>query len=185
MSEITIIEAEPVSPVEPAPSPVAAAPAPADPPSRLTRWLPIVAVSLASLASFLSVIGLTVASRTIANASLVVADARERREQLVRVGTLIDEVEALRARELAALERIEQVRSTAPATTAEVRRAIDGLKHDLAKHENGDSKLSLVRAGQSELAERIGQISLKLERIEMKLSATRQASAAAGRAPIS
>lgn len=185
MSEISIIEAEAANPVEPAPAPIAPAPAPADPPSRLARWLPIVAVTLAAAASFLAVVGLTVASRTIANASLVVADARERQEQLARVGALIEEVEGLRAREQAALQRLERLRSATPATPADVARAIDDLKHDLAKHEPENAKLALLRSGQSELAERIGQIALKLERIEQKLSANRQASSAAGRAPIS
>jgi len=185
MSEIAIIEAEPERPAEPAPAPVAAAPARAEPQSRLGRWLPIVAVTLAALASFLSVVGLTVASRTIANASLVVADARERQAQLAQVGALIGEVEELRARERAVLDRLESLRSARPATPDDVARAMDDLKHDLAKHEPENAKLALLRSGQSELAERIGQISLKLERIEQKLSATRQASSATGRAPIS
>lgn len=189
MSALTMIEEEvpetapaplpigPIAPPEPLPVP--------DQPSLLTKLLPIVAVSLAVVASFFSVVGLVVANRTVVGASLIVADARERQEQLARVGELIGEVDALRAREAAALERIEAMRSSGSATAADVRRAIDDLKRDLAKRDEQGSALGLVRDGQAELAERLSQLSLKLERIEQSLSPSRRANPAAGRAPIS
>jgi len=180
MSVITVVEPEaPVAVPEAVNAP--------DPeqPSRLTRIVPIAAVSLAVVASLLSAVGLVVASRTIAEASLVVADARERQAQLVRVEELIDEVEALRHREQASLERIEGFRSAGAATPADINRALVQLRQDMVRHEPEGGTLALLRDGQSELAERIGQISLKLERIELALTASRKAKPAAGRAPIS
>ena len=108
---ISIVERE-----TPAPAPEVVEIPVAEQPSRLTRVLPIAAVSLAVVASFLSAVGLVVASRTIAEASLVVADARERQAQLARVETLIEEVERLRQREQGALERMEGFRSAGAAT---------------------------------------------------------------------
>jgi hypothetical protein len=188
MSALTMIEEEapeaaaaplpagPIAPPEPAPAPVQPV---------AVKIVPLVALALAVVASFLSVVGLTVANRTVVGASLIVADARERQEQLARVGRLIDEAEALRLREAAALERIERARSGAAATVDDVRRAMDDLKQDLARREDRDGAFGLVRDGQSELAERIGQLSVKLERIEHSLSASRRANPATGRAPTS
>lgn len=164
-----VAEAPVLAPVEVA-VPVAVQ---AEPPARMSRVLPLVAVSLAVVASFLSVVGLVVTSRTVAGATLVVADARERQAQLAEVGELVEEVAALRVREQAALERIEQFRAAGAATPTDVNRAIDNLKHDLAKRDPEGGALALVRDGQSELADRIGQISLKLERVEQGLKARR------------
>ena len=179
MSAISAVEAAPIAAEAEAPS--ATEPSPTD----WTRHLPLIAVCLAVVASFMAVMGLVAASRTIANASLVVADARERQVQLERVSALIEEVEELRAREQAALERIQSFRSAQPATSADINRAIDKLKIDLASHNPQDGALSLVRGGQAEIAERIGQISLKIGRIEEKLNASPKATRAAGRAPTS
>ena len=180
MSIISLVEPE-----APAPVPEAVEAPVAEQPSRLIRTLPIAAVSLAVVASLISAVGLVAASRTIAGASLVVADARERQAQLARVETLIGEVEALRQREQASLERIERFRSAGAATPADVNRALDNLRQNMVRHESDGGTLALLRDGQSELAERIGQISLKLERIELALTASRKAKPAAGRAPTS
>lgn len=189
MSALTMIEeAAPEAAPAPLPAgpitPADSAPA-AEQPSALVKLIPVIAVALAVVASFFSVVGLVVANRTVVGASLIVADARERQEQLARVGELIDEVEALRAREAAALERIEAMRSAGGATPADVHRIVDDLKQDLAKRDEQGSALGLVRDGQAELAERLSQVSMKLERIQQSLSASRPANPAAGRAPIS
>jgi hypothetical protein len=170
--EVADIAEEPVAepaPADAAPEPVAAPVV--EPPSPLWRALPLVAVSLAAVASLLSAVGLVVASRTVAGAALVVADARERQAQLAQVGVLVDEVQKLRVRELAALERMERFRSGGAATPDDLNRAIDGLRQSLVRHDPEGGPLSLVRDGQAELADRIGQISLKLGRIEEKLKA--------------
>ena len=180
MSAISLVEPE-----APASVPEAVEASPAEQPSRLTRILPIATVLLAVIASLLSAAGLVVASRTIAGASLIVADARERQEQLARVETLIEEMEALRHREQASLERIERFRSAGAATPADINRALVQLRQDMVRHESDGGTLALLRDGQSELAERVGQISLKLERIELALTASRKAKPAAGRAPTS
>lgn len=180
MSIISLVEPE-----APAPIPEVVEAPMAEHPSRLIRALPIAAVSLAVVASLISAVGLIAASRTIAGASLVVADARERQAQLSRVETLIGEVEALRQREQASLERIERFRSAGAATPADINRALLQLRQDMVRHESDGGTLALLRDGQSELGERVGQISLKLERIELALTASRKAKPAAGRAPTS
>ncbi len=173
MSAISLIEV-PKPDAEPLEIPVASdAALPAERPSRLSGIVPLVAVSLAVIASLVSAVGLVVTSRTVAGASLVVADARERQAQLAQVAELVNEVEALRRREQAALERIERFRAAGAATSADVNRAIDDLKQDLAKREPGGGALMLVRDGQAELAERIGQISLKIDRVEQGMKTGR------------
>jgi hypothetical protein len=104
---------------------------------------------------------------------------------LAEVGVLVDEVQKLRAREIAALERMERFRSAGAATPDDVNRAIDGLRQGLARRDPEGGALKLVRDGQAELADRVGQVALKVARIEEMLSASRKASPAAGRAPIS
>lgn len=172
MTAISLIEV--AEPVAETPAAESEAPVAQDgKPAAALSVLPLVAVSLAALASFLAVVGLVVASRTVAGATLVVADARERQAQLARVGELVEEVEALRLREQAALERIERLRASGAATPDDVNRAIDNLKQALAKRDPESGALKLVRDGQAELAERIGQISVKLERVEMGMKAGR------------
>ena len=177
MRPISLIEvAEPVAAPLPAPAgetaPAAESPA-AEPAARPARMnlLPIIAVTLAALASFMAVIGLVVANRTVMHASLIVADAQERQEQLAKVSELIGQVDALRLREEAALERADRLRMAGAATPLDVNRAIDNLRQDLAKRSQDGGALGLVRDGQSELAERLGQVSMKLERVEQLLKA--------------
>lgn len=153
-----------------------------------TRWmtlLPVAACCLATVASSASVAGLIVASRTVARASLVVADARERQEQLAEVGKLVAEVRGIRQRELAAMARLERMAGAKPVTTDDLKHVMDAFKANFERHQPENTALGLVRDGQAELAERIGQISIKLSRVEERLNSTRPASRAADRAPIS
>lgn len=175
MSAISLIEV--AAPAAEAPAPQAAAPVVAEPqpeaPSRSAGILPIVAASFALFASSVSIACLVVTSRTVSSAALVVADAQERQVQLAEVGELVKQVDALRVREQAALERMAQFSASGAATPTDVNRAIDNLKQGLAKRDPEGGALALVRDGQSELAERIGQISLKLERVETMLKGKR------------
>jgi hypothetical protein len=62
---------------------------------------------------------------------------------------------------------------------------MDAFKANFERHQPENTALGLVRDGQAELAERIGQISMKLSRVEEKLSSSRPASRAVGREPTS
>lgn len=175
MGAISVIDESFPAEAAPAPllAPVAeavAVEALAEKPSRM-NLLPIVAVTLAALASFMAVVGLVVANRTVMHANLIVADARERQAQLAKVGELTEQLEAMRVREEAALERIDRLRMAGAATPMDVHRAIADLRQDLVKRAEDGGALGLVRDGQSELAERLGQVSMKLERIELALKA--------------
>jgi uncharacterized protein YpuA (DUF1002 family) len=155
---------------------------------KLSRWMtvaPIAACCLAVVASSASVAGLIVASRTVASASLVVADARERQEHLKEVEALVAEVRGMRQREMVAMARLERMTAAKPVTTDDLKHVMDAFKANFERHQPENTALGLVRDGQAELAERIGQISMKLSRVEEKLSSSRPASRAVGREPTS
>jgi hypothetical protein len=184
MSAISLIEVSEPAVQAPAPVTAEAQPQPQpqsqpqpEAPSRGGGILPIVAASFALFASSVSIACLVVTTRTVSSAALVVADAQERQVQLAEVGELVKQVDALRVREKAALERMAQFSAQGAATPTDVNRAIDNLKQGLAKRDPEGGALALVRDGQSELAERIGQISLKLERVETMLKGKRPTSA--------
>ncbi|SDD41373.1 hypothetical protein SAMN05444678_11316 [Sphingomonas sp. YR710] len=163
----------------PAPAPQAAPPAvvPVAPiaevlPPRL-RFLPIVAVVLGVFSSLLSMIGLIVASRTIAGASLIVADARERQQQMTEVGKLVRDLDVIRARQLELLRRQQAAASTSVATRDDLHNAMDGIRNDMAKRGPDIEILKMVHEGNAQLAEGLAAIGMKVTRIEGTLSAQR------------
>lgn len=163
----------------PAPAPQAAPPAvvPVAPiaevlPPRL-RFLPIVAVVLGVFSSLLSMIGLIVASRTIAGASLIVADARERQQQMTEVGKLVRDLDVIRARQLELLRRQQAAASTSVATRDDLHNAMDGIRNDMAKRGPDIEILKMVHEGNAQLAEGLAAIGMKVTRIEGALSAQR------------
>lgn len=162
----------------PLPQPADAAPlvepAPATAPKakrNIRPLVPLVAVSLAVFASGLSVVGLLVASRTVAETKLVLEQVREHQNKARHLDRLIDEIDALRDREQLALVRLEQINAGKPATGAEVRGAIANLQMAMAKYQPGGSNgtMTLLRDGQSELAERVSTMYRRVEQINDKM----------------
>lgn len=141
-------------------------------PSRL-RFLPIAAVVLGVFSSLLSMIGLIVASRTIAGASLIVADARERQQQMTEVGKLVRDLDVIRARQLELLRRQQAAASTSVATRDDLHNAMDGIRNDMAKRGPDVEILKMVHEGNTQLAEGLAAIGMKVTRIEGALSAQR------------
>lgn len=174
MAQISFVQPEP----EPAPAaeaaPVAAAPAiiMASPPSRL-GFLPMAAVLLGVFSSLLSVVGLVVASRTIAGASLIVADARERQQQMVQVGKLVHDLDVIRIRQMELLRRQQAATSTSVATRDDLHNAIDGIRNDLARRGPDVEILKMVHEGNSQLNESLVAIGIKVSRMEAGLAAQR------------
>ena len=211
-----VIEAAPASaPAVEAPAPVAeAAPAPSAPlpqpqqeaapvatveepqmkkhkPSMM-RHVPMIAVSLAVFTSGLSMVGLLVASRTVAETKLVLQEVQTHQHKMKKLDTLIEQVAALRRREQIALARVELINAGKPVTAAQLRATADGLQLAMTKYQlgTGNSTLQNIRDGQYELAERVGTMYRKVERMDdqlskMSVSSSPKAKTAGGREPTS
>lgn len=178
MAQISFHQPEPAPAVAPEAPAAVAAPAvvAAAPPSRL-RYLPIAASALGVFSSVLSMIGLVVASRTIAGASLIVADARERQQQMTEVSMLVRDLNVIRVREAELLLHQQAATSTSVATRDDLHNAIDGIRNDMAKRGPDVEILKMVHQGNSQLAEGLAAIGMKVTRIEAILSAQRSMSA--------
>jgi len=134
--------------------------------------LPMIVMSVAAVASVVAAAGTIASVRTVAHASAVLEEVEAHRAKMRRLDQLIDEVDALRQREQIALVRVEQIASSQPATSADVRSAIAGLQIAMAKHQPGGNAqiLSTLRDGQAELAERISIIYRRVEKMDEKLA---------------
>jgi hypothetical protein len=160
-----VAEALPTSAVPAADSiePVAAAK------STLLGLLPIIAVLLAAFAATVSVMGLIIASRTVAEARVA--------------------IESLRAgAPPAAIATVPPPVATSPraVTTADLDRTITALRSDIARarmEQGGMERAATIGSAQAEIANRISAIGVKLDRIERALSASRGATRAGDRAP--
>ncbi|TZG25088.1 hypothetical protein [Sphingomonas montanisoli] len=128
--------------------------------------LPVAAAGMGVFASLLSVVGLIVASRTVADASLVVADARERQAQMVQVGKLVSDLEKVRAKQIELLKLQKAAAEAAPLSKGELNASMDALRLDLADKREDDPLLRQIRDGQNELANMIGTVATKVSRIE-------------------
>lgn len=199
------VEAKPVEPTAPANQPVETGPAASAPlphpgkvaeaatqalepqavkrPRRMVHpMIPLAAVSLAVFASSISVIGLLVASRTVAETKIVLEQVQRHQNKMRHLEQLIDDIDALRQREQLALVRLEQINAGKPATGAEVRSAVGSLQLAIAKFQPGgtNGSLTLLRDGQAELAERVGTVYRRVEAMNDKMD---KLASAKGRSP--
>lgn len=156
------------------------------------RHVPMIAVSLAVFTSGLSMVGLLVASRTVAETKLVLEEVQTHQHKMKKLDTLIEQVAALRRREQIALARVELINAGKPVTAAQLRATADGLQLAMTKYQlgTGNSTLQNIRDGQYELAERVGTMYRKVERMDdqlskMSVSSTPKAKTAGGREPTS
>lgn len=193
--EPAIVAEAPVSAPLPQPAVEADAVAPAavvKPKRMIPRWVPLATVSMAVFASSLSVVGLLVASRTLAETKIVLEQVQAHQAKMRRLDKVIEEVDALRDREQIALHRLEMVNAGKPVTAGEVRAAISGLQLAMAKYQpdNLNATLTNIRDGQYELAERISTIYRRVEKIDEQMSkgaasSSPKAKREAGREPTS
>jgi hypothetical protein len=135
-------------------------------PAARTGLLPVAAAGLGVFASVLSAIGLVVATRTVNEASLIVADARERQVQLVQVGKLVHDLEIVRAKQIELLAQQKAAVDATPASKEEVYAAIDALKLQLARRGGDDPVVKEVHDGQTQLSTTLTAIGAKVSRIE-------------------
>jgi hypothetical protein len=141
-------------------------------PSRL-RFLPIAAACLGVIASLLSVIGLIVASRTVAGASLVVADARERQQQLVQVGMLLHDLDAIRARQIELLQRQQAAAVAAPLTVDQFNATMDNMQEQFGKHGPDAEIMIAIHQSENEVNQHLNEVSLQMKRIEAMIGSGR------------
>lgn len=156
------------------------------------RHVPMIAVALAVFTSGLSMVGLLVASRTVAETKLVLEEVQTHQHKMKKLDALITQVEGLRRREQIALARVELINAGKPVTAAQLRATADGLQLAMTKYQlgTGNSTLQNIRDGQYELAERVGTMYRKVERMDdqlskMSVSSTPKAKTAGGREPTS
>jgi type IV secretory pathway VirB10-like protein len=156
------------------------------------RHVPMIAVSLAVFTSGLSMVGLLVASRTVAETKLVLQEVQTHQHKMKKLDTLIEQVAALRRREQIALARLQLINAGKPVTAEQLRATADGLQLAMTKYQlgTGNSTLQNIRDGQYELAERVGTMYRKVERMDdqlskMSVSSSPKAKSAGGREPTS
>lgn len=146
---------------------------------KMSDFLPMTAVSLAVFATILSAVGLAVASRTVAEARIAIEKMQPAQhiaaERAARTAPLIAEPAD---HSLATKTSADD----APATAAELRSALADLRADLARYQNSSAVALTVRNGQSDLANRLGELTVKVDRIERSLNTSRAAKSEAGRA---
>lgn len=155
-----------------APAPSAAPPSalsPASPQGWVAR-LPMIAIAVGCFASVISAAGLVVASRTIAHNNTLIAELAGHQAQMRQLETLITEVEALNRSQSAIVTRMERSASIRPLTAGEMHAALANMQSKLGRGEGASGNLTLLRDGQSELAERIGIMYRRMERMDEKLA---------------
>lgn len=162
--------------VEAAPQPVAEAPVAAAMPAAATApakksKLPALAVGLGLFSSVVSAVGLVVVSRTVVSASLVVADARERAEEMKKVGVLIHDLEAIRVRQQALLQRQEAAAASPLLTAGDLDQRMTKLDQSLAARDKSQTMMAQVNDGQNQLNATLIAIGTKVSRIEDKITA--------------
>ena len=154
-------------PIDAAPAgPLAAQPA-AVPAKR--SILPALAVGLALFSSVVSAVGLVVVSRTVVGAALVVADARERQEQMKKVAVLVHDLEAIRTRQTELLHRQELAAAAPLLTTKDLETGFAELQRGMIERDQSKAMLAMVHEGQSQLNDTLVSIGNKATRIEAKL----------------
>jgi len=154
-------------------------------PSSAQGLFAMAGVALAAFAATLSAVGLAVTSRTVVEARAAI-DALRAVEQrhADRIGGAPSPATATR---VALIAPPAPAAASAPddAAIAQMRRSLDALREDVARlavARNGGAMLSTVSDGQAELANRLGVINNKLDRIERAISSSHVAMRADDRA---
>lgn len=130
--------------------------------SRFTK----VAIGLGLLSSAVSAAGLVVAERTIMSAQLVVADARERQQQLEQVSKLISDLRLVRDKQVELLRAQQAQLAATPVTSADLQHKMDALQAGLLARDPLNDVVSAIRAGQSDTGARFNEFGMKIARLE-------------------
>jgi len=146
--------------------------------------LPMVAVMLAVFATTLSAVGLAMTSRTVAEASRAIEDLRHAQREITALRTAHPEPASVPTQpetqrqmpaeaQLPAPVQAANVSAPGPADVGGVSAALERLRTDIAHYQaqNGGGLVPLVRNGQTDLANRLGEIAAKVDRIDRAIGA--------------
>lgn len=191
--------AEPVAPVIPSTADVegpaaplpsiaseapAAAPVPAEPvaakkeaaPAAAVKAAPVrsgvwgkVAIGLGLCSSAVSAAGLVIAERVIMSAQLVVADARERQQQLEHSNKLIHDLELIRDKQIELLKAQQAQLANAPVGSDELQHRLEVLQQGLVQRDPANTVVRAVNDVQTAQNARLQEFWTKLDRIEAKI----------------
>jgi len=149
-------------PVDSSVVPVLAPIAAAAPVGRLAK----AAIGLGLFSSVLSAAGLIVAERTIMSAELVVADAREKQQQVDHATRLIKELEQLREKQTRLLAQQQLQAASAPVTSSELQHRMDALQAGLLARDPVNKVAEAVNSSKAENNARFYELGMKMARIE-------------------
>jgi hypothetical protein len=144
-------EAEPARPVTPG--------------ARAGLWTKA-AIGLGLLSSVVSAAGLIIAERVVVSAQLVVADARERQQQLEKANKLIADLQLVRDKQIELLQAQQAQLASAPVTSDELQHRIESLQAGLVQRDPVRDFVEAVRASQTATNSRFQEVGMKLERLE-------------------
>lgn len=134
-------------------------------PSALDRFGKVV-VGLALFSSIVSAAGLVVAERTIMSARLVVADARERQQQLEHANKLIGDLRLVRDKQIELLRAQQAQLAATPVTSAELQHRMEALQSALLARDPLNNVVSAIREGQADTNARFNEFGMKIARLE-------------------
>ena len=147
------------------PSPEAATPAAPPAGTGPGRWARVT-VCLALFSSIVSAAGLIVAERTIVSARLVVADARERQQQLEQANRLIDDLRLVRDRQIELLRAQQAQLAATPVTSAELQHRMEALQAGIIQHDPVNDVVKAIQQGQADTNARFAEFAMKMARVE-------------------
>lgn len=125
-----------------------------------------VAIGLGLLSSVVSAAGLIIAERVVVSAQLVVADARERQQQLEKANKLIADLQLVRDKQIELLKAQQAQLASAPVTSDELQHRIEALQAGLIQRDPVRDFVEAVRASQTATNSRFQEVGMKLERLE-------------------
>ena len=111
-----------------------------------------------------------IAERVITSAQLVVADARERQEQLRQSGKLIHDLELVRDRQVQLLRAQQAQLANAPVSSEELQHRLEVLQQGLAQRDPVNTVIRVINEGQTAQNARFQEFWTRLDRIDAKLA---------------
>ncbi|WP_340313828.1 hypothetical protein [Rhizorhabdus argentea] len=134
-------------------------------PSRMSQ----IAIGVGLISSLVSGAGLIVAERTIMSAQLVVADARERQQQLATANALIHDLRLVRDRQIELLQAQRAQLANAPVSSEELKHRMEVLQAGLVEHDPMNTVLKAIQSGHADTNARFNEFGMKMARVEAAL----------------
>jgi hypothetical protein len=126
----------------------------------------MVIVGLALVTSLVSATTMIYAVTRLGQANALIERGQAQEAKLARLNMLVTATEQLRLREQRALQRLEMLAAGRPATAQDMSAAFNELRGALARYQPGSGPLLSLREGQNEVADRLGVVLNRLDRLE-------------------